>query len=51
MYQHLLQFPSSILESPTSAIIIPPVFLNSKKMAYKCRELDECFAVYLIFIL
>ena len=43
MYSHLLQLPSSILDDPIATVVIPPVFLKSKTVLKRCRNLQSCF--------
>ena len=43
MYQHLIGLSDSVLDDATHAIVIPPVFLNSKKIGKRCSRLSKCF--------
>ena len=45
MYQQLVNIPENILASPHSAVVIPPFFYNSAKMASHCRSLASCISL------
>ena len=46
MYDHLKQLPEEVTDDPLATVVIPPVFLNGKKMSKKCHQLADCFRVY-----
>ena len=45
MYQQLVNIPEDILASSHSAVVIPPFFYNSAKMASHCRSLASCISL------
>ena len=43
MHRHLVAMLPTALAEDTHAVVVPPVFLNSKKMARQCFKLSKCF--------
>ena len=43
MHKNLVSILPSVLADETHAIVVPPIFLSSRRMAMRCFKLAKCF--------